>query len=136
MLSRIIRSNPTIPPVPSPTRHETPSRKKFMLRVFISGNYGKAIGATAIDYIHGSTSTDPDFEIAEEKIRMDIDEATKRITKLKTRRDSLPARVTVADAQKGHEMVSPAQFATSVARPRITLWGTQQNKHDVPGHPA
>ena len=36
---------------------------------------------------------------------MDIDEATKRIKKLKTRRDSLPARVTVADAQKGHEMV-------------------------------
>ena len=43
MLSRIIGSNPTIPPVPSPTRHEKPSRKKFMLRVFISGNYGKAM---------------------------------------------------------------------------------------------
>ena len=62
-------------------------------------------GATAIDYIHGPTSTDPDFEIAEEKIRMEIDKATNHIKKLKARRDSLPARVTVADAQKGQEMV-------------------------------
>jgi phage shock protein A len=51
------------------------------------------------------TSTDPDFEIAEEKIRMEIDKATSHIKKLKARRDSLPARVTVADAQKGQEMV-------------------------------
>ena len=43
MLSRIIGSNPMIPPVPSPTRHEKPSRKKSMLHVFISGNYGKAM---------------------------------------------------------------------------------------------
>jgi hypothetical protein len=43
MLSRIIRSNPTIPPVPFPTRHEKPSRKKFPLHVFISGSYEKAM---------------------------------------------------------------------------------------------
>jgi transposase-like protein len=61
--------------------------------------------ARAIDYIQGSTSTDPDFEIAEEKIRLEIDKATNHIKKLKARRDSLPARVTVADAQKGQEMV-------------------------------
>jgi Transposase DDE domain len=65
----------------------------------------ESYGATAIDYIHGSTSTDPDFEIAEEKIRMEIDKATNHIKKLKARRDSLPARMTVADAQKGQEMV-------------------------------
>jgi Transposase protein/Bacterial regulatory proteins, luxR family len=65
----------------------------------------ESYGATAIDYIQGSTSTDPDFEIAEEKIRMEIDKATNHIKKLKARRDSLPARVTVADAQKGQEMV-------------------------------
>jgi hypothetical protein len=65
----------------------------------------ESYGATAIDYIHGPTSTDPDFEIAEEKIRMEIDKATNHIKKLKARRNSLPARVTVADAQKGQEMV-------------------------------
>jgi transposase len=65
----------------------------------------ESYGATAIDYIHGSTSTDPDFEVAEEKIRLEIDKATNHIKKLKARRDSLPARVTVADAQKGQEMV-------------------------------
>jgi len=62
-------------------------------------------GATAIDYINGPKSTDSGFEIAEEKIRMEIAKATNRIKKLKARRDSLPARVTVADAQKGQEMM-------------------------------
>src|SRR6266853_3442510 len=62
-------------------------------------------GATAIDYINVTKSTDSGFEIAEEKIRMEIAKATNRIKKLKARRDSLPARVTVADAQKGQEMM-------------------------------
>jgi len=31
---------------------------------------------------------------------------------------------------------NPAQFATSVACPRIPLWRTQQSKHAVPRHPA
>ncbi len=62
-------------------------------------------GATAIDYINGPKSTDSGFEIAEEKIRMEIAQATNRIKKLKSRRDSLPARMTVADAQQGQEMV-------------------------------
>ena len=62
-------------------------------------------GATAIDYIQGPKSTDSGFEIAEEKIRMEIAKATNHIKKLKARRDSLPARVTVADAQKGQEMM-------------------------------
>ena len=62
-------------------------------------------GATAIDYINGPKSTDSGFEIAEEKIRMEIAKATNRIKKLKARRDSLPARVTVADAQKGQQMM-------------------------------
>jgi transposase len=34
-----------------------------------------------------------------------IDKATNRIKKLQVRRDSLPARMTVADTQKGQEMV-------------------------------
>jgi DNA-binding CsgD family transcriptional regulator len=62
-------------------------------------------GATAIDYINGPKSTDSAFAIAGEKIRMEIAKATNRIQKLKARRDSLPARVTVADAQKGQEMM-------------------------------
>jgi DNA-binding CsgD family transcriptional regulator len=65
----------------------------------------ESYGAAAIDYIHGPTSKDSGFEIAEEKIRMEIEKATNHIKKLKARRDSLPARVTVADAQKGQEMV-------------------------------
>src|SRR6267154_922911 len=65
----------------------------------------ESYGATAIDYINRRTSTDSGFAIAEEKIRMEIDKAMKRIKKLQARRDSLPARVTVADAQKGQEMV-------------------------------
>jgi SMC interacting uncharacterized protein involved in chromosome segregation len=43
---------------------------------------------------------------AEEKIRLEIDKTTNHIKKLKARRDSLPARVTVAHAQKGQEMVN------------------------------
>jgi hypothetical protein len=65
----------------------------------------ESYGAAAVDYIHGPTSKDSGFEIAEEKLRMEIDKATNHIKKLQARRDSLPARVTVADAQKGQEMV-------------------------------
>jgi DNA-binding CsgD family transcriptional regulator len=89
--------------IPNPARKAV-EKEVYAARVHLR-KLRESYGATAIDYIHGSTSTDPDFEIAEEKIRMEIDEATKRIKKLKTRRDSLPARVTVADAQKGQEMV-------------------------------
>lgn len=89
--------------IPNPAR-KTVVKEVYAARVHLR-KLRESYGATAIDYIHGPTSTDPDFEIAEEKIRMEIDEATKRIKKLKTRRDSLPSRVTVADAQKGQEMV-------------------------------
>ncbi|HVS88053.1 MAG TPA: LuxR C-terminal-related transcriptional regulator [Candidatus Acidoferrum sp.] len=93
-----------------PTRSiPNPARKAAVQEVYAARVHLRKLresyGATAIDYIHGSTSTDPDFEIAEEKIRMEIDKATNHIKKLKARRDSLPARVTVADAQKGQEMV-------------------------------
>jgi len=60
----------------------------------------ESYGATAIDYIDGRTSTDSGFEIAEEKIRMEIDKATTRIKKLKVQRDSLPARVPLANARR------------------------------------
>ena len=93
-----------------PTRSiPNPARKAVVQEVYAARvrlrKLRESYGATAIDYIHGSISTDPDFEIAEEKIRMEIEKATNHIKKLKVRRDSLPARVTVADAQKGQEMV-------------------------------
>ena len=65
----------------------------------------ESYGATAIDYIDGRTRTVASFEIAEEKIRMEIDKATSRIEKIELRRDSLPARVPLSDAQKGQEVV-------------------------------
>jgi hypothetical protein len=93
-----------------PTRSiPNPARKAVVQEVYAARVHLRKLresyGARAIDYIYGSTSPDPDFEIAEEKIRMEIDKATNHIEKLKARRDSLPARVTVADAQKGQEMV-------------------------------
>jgi hypothetical protein len=93
-----------------PTRSiPNPARKAVVKEVYAAHVHLRKLresyGATAIDYIHGPTSTDPAFEIAEQKIRMEIDKATNHIKKLKARRDSLPARVTVADAQKGQEMV-------------------------------
>jgi len=93
-----------------PTRSiPNPARKAAVQEVYAARVHLRKLresyGARAIDYIQGSTSTDPDFEIAEEKIRLEIDKATNHIKKLKARRDSLPARMTVADAQKGQEMV-------------------------------
>src|SRR6266480_6660989 len=105
MLSRIIKSNRTTQHVPSPTRHgKRPVHEVYAARVHLR-KLRESYGATAIDYIQGSTSKDPDFEIAEEKIRTEIEKTTNHIKKLKARRDSLPARVTVADAQKDQEMV-------------------------------
>jgi len=93
-----------------PTRSvPNPARKAVVKEVYAARVHLRKLresyGATAIDYINGPKSTDSGFEIAEEKIRLEIEQATNRIKKLKFRRDSLPARVTVADAQKGQEMV-------------------------------
>jgi DNA-binding CsgD family transcriptional regulator len=65
----------------------------------------QSYGATAIDYVHGRARTVAGFEIVEEKIRRGIDKTTARIRKLKVRRDSLSARVPLADAQKGQEVL-------------------------------
>jgi DNA-binding CsgD family transcriptional regulator len=93
-----------------PTRSvPNPARKAAVKEVHAAGVHLRKLreryGATAIDYIHGPTSKDSGFEIAEQEIRMEIDKATNRIKKLQVRRDSLPARMTVADTQKGQEMV-------------------------------
>jgi DNA-binding CsgD family transcriptional regulator len=65
----------------------------------------QSYGATAIDYVHGRTRTVVRFEITEEKIRTEIDKTTDRIKKLKVRCESLPARIPLADARKGQEVV-------------------------------
>ncbi len=65
----------------------------------------KNYGATAIDYVHGRTRTVTAFESAEGKIRTAIDKTTDGIKKLKVRCESLPARVPLADARKGQELV-------------------------------
>jgi transposase len=62
-------------------------------------------GAMAIDYVHRRTRTVAAFKSAEEKIRREIDKTTVRIKKLKVRRDSLPARVPLADARKDQKLV-------------------------------
>jgi hypothetical protein len=89
--------------VPNPARKAV-VKEVYAARVLLR-KLRESYGATAIDYIDGRTSTDSGFEIAEEKIRMEIDKATTRIKKLKVQRDSLPARVPLANAQKGQEMV-------------------------------
>ncbi len=65
----------------------------------------QSYGATAIDYVHGRTRTATAFESAERKIRTVIDKTLDRIKKLKRQRESLPARVSLADARKGQELV-------------------------------
>jgi len=89
--------------VPNPSRKAV-EKEIHTARVHLR-KLQKNYGATAIDYVHGRTRTVAGFEIAEEKIRRAIDKTTARIKKLKLRRDSLPARVPLADAQKGQELV-------------------------------
>lgn len=61
-------------------------------------------GAMAIDYVDGHTPQS-DFEKTEEKLRSDMEKTTARIQKLKTRRDSLPTHLPLAEAKKGQEVV-------------------------------
>ena len=100
MLSRIIKSNRMTPHVPSPTRHGKRPCKRFTLHVFILGNYGKAMvqrQSIKSMEVHPQTLI---LRLPKRKIRMEIDKATNHIKKLKARRDSLPDRLTVADAQR------------------------------------
>lgn len=89
--------------VPNPTRKAV-EKEIHTARVHLR-KLRQSYGATAIDYVHRRTRTVAAFESAEEKIRTAIDQATDRIKKLKVRRDSLPARVSLADARKGQELV-------------------------------
>ena len=89
--------------VPNPAR-KAAVKEVYAARVHLR-KLRESYGTTAIDHINRPTSADSSFEITEEKIRMEIAKVIKRIKKLQARRDSLPARVTVADASEGQEMV-------------------------------
>jgi len=89
--------------VPNPVRKAV-EKEIHTARVHLK-KLRQSYGATAIDYVQGRTRTMVRFEIAEEIIRKKIDRTTDRIKKLKVRRESLPARVPLADARKGQEAV-------------------------------
>jgi hypothetical protein len=65
----------------------------------------ESYGATAIDFIEEPSSTMKSFSAAEKKIRDEITETVARIAGIETRRDALPIRVSIADAQQGQEVV-------------------------------
>lgn len=62
-------------------------------------------GATALDYIEGRTPTMRAFSVADKKIYQEIQEAADRITKLVAQQKSLPARVSLAQARPGQDLV-------------------------------
>ncbi|MCM3902159.1 MAG: helix-turn-helix domain-containing protein [Pyrinomonadaceae bacterium] len=62
-------------------------------------------GAAFLDYFDGRTPTTRAFTAAEKKIHLEIQEATDRLTKLVARQKSLPARVPLAEARPGQDLV-------------------------------
>ncbi len=62
-------------------------------------------GATAIDFIEEPSSTMRSFSTVEQKIRNEISAAVDSIARVEARRDALPVRLPVADAQQGQEVV-------------------------------
>lgn len=62
-------------------------------------------GAMTIDHVHRRKHSVVRFEIAEEKVRKDIDKTADRIKKLKVQCESLPARVPLADARRGQQVI-------------------------------
>jgi len=62
-------------------------------------------GAAFLDYFDGRTPTTRAFTAAEKKIHLEIQEATDRLTKLVAQQKSLPARVPLAEARPGQDLV-------------------------------
>lgn len=62
-------------------------------------------GAMTIDHVHRRKRSVVRFEIEEEKVRKDIDKTADRIKKLKVQCESLPARVPLADARRGQQVI-------------------------------
>jgi DNA-binding CsgD family transcriptional regulator len=92
--------------VPNPARKalEKETRTARVHLKKLQQNYGK----TAIDHVQRRNRTGVAFEVAAEKLRAEIDKTTERIKTLQVRRASLPARIPLAEARKGQEVVKLA----------------------------
>jgi len=88
--------------VPNPARKALDKELRLARAAFTK--LQERFGAMAIDYVDGYTPQ-ADFEKTEEKLRSDMQKTTARIQKLKTRRDSLPTHLPLAEAKKGQEVV-------------------------------
>jgi DNA-binding CsgD family transcriptional regulator len=88
--------------VPNPARKALEKELRLARAAFTK--LQERFGVMAIDYVDGHTPQS-DFEKTEEKLRSDMDKTTARIQKLKTRRDSLPTHLPLAEAKKGQEVV-------------------------------
>lgn len=62
-------------------------------------------GEVSLDYIEGRTPTTRDYEAADKKIYREIRDAADRIADLLVRQKSLPARVPLAEARPGQELL-------------------------------
>ena len=62
-------------------------------------------GGAALDYVEGRTPTMHAFTATEKKIHQEIKDATDRILELVAKQKSIPARVPLAEARKGQELV-------------------------------
>src|SRR5271167_1877065 len=88
--------------VPNPARKALDQELRLARTAFTK--LQERFGASTIDYVDGHTPH-ADFEKTEEKLRSDMEKTTARIQKLKTRRDSLPTHLPLAEAKKGQEVV-------------------------------
>jgi DNA-binding CsgD family transcriptional regulator len=88
--------------VPNPARKALDKELRLARTAFTK--LQERFGASTIDYVDGHTPQ-ADFEKTEEKLRSDMEKTTARIQKLKTRRDSLPTHLPLAEAKKGQEVV-------------------------------
>ena len=88
--------------VPNPARKALDKELRLARAAFTK--LQERFGAVTIDYVDGHTPQ-ADFEKTEEKLRSDMEKTAARIQKLKTRRDSLPTHLPLAEAKKGQEVV-------------------------------
>ena len=88
--------------VPNPARKALDKELRLARAAFTK--LQERFGAMTIDYVDGHTPQ-ADFEKTEEKLRSDMEKTAARIQKLKTRRDSLPTHLPLAEAKKGQEVV-------------------------------
>ena len=89
--------------VPNPARKEV-DKELRKARAHLN-KMKETYGATFIDYFEGRTLTMRAFTAAEKKIHQGIQQASDRITELVAQQKSLPARVPLAQARPGQDLV-------------------------------